>query len=99
VGQSIIGNSPFQVIGVMSEKGALRRPDDDDMVLMPYPRPGPGLRPARADYTVMAVADVGRIHDTQQRPQPCCWRGTASATSASAMPPPRSQPKPARATA
>ncbi|MBG7618257.1 MacB family efflux pump subunit [Herbaspirillum sp. AP02] len=70
VGQMVlIGNSPFQVIGVMSEKGALSGDrDEDNLLLMPFSTAGAKVFGQREPtYTVMAVADVGRIQDTQQQ--------------------------------
>ncbi|WP_343652005.1 MacB family efflux pump subunit [Herbaspirillum sp.] len=70
VGQMVlIGSSPFQVIGVMSEKGALSGDrDEDNLLLMPFSTAGAKVFGQREPtYTVMAVADIGRIQDTQQQ--------------------------------
>ncbi|MCA1323606.1 MacB family efflux pump subunit [Herbaspirillum sp. alder98] len=68
VGQHVlIGNVPFQVVGVMSQKGALTGDrDEDNLLIMPFSTAGVKVFGQREPtYTVMAVADVGRIHDTQ----------------------------------
>jgi macrolide transport system ATP-binding/permease protein len=68
VGQNVlIGNVPFQVVGVMSQKGALTGDrDEDNLLIMPFSTAGVKVFGQREPtYTVMAVADVGRIHDTQ----------------------------------
>nr|WP_245200110.1 MacB family efflux pump subunit [Herbaspirillum sp. LeCh32-8] len=70
VGQYIlIGNVPFQVVGVMSQKGALTGDrDEDNILIMPFSTAGVKVFGQREPtYTVMAVADVGKILDTQAR--------------------------------
>ncbi len=68
VGENIlIGNVMFQVIGVMSEKGALTGDKDEDSLLM-LPFSTAGIRvfgQREPTYTVMAAADVGRIAQTE----------------------------------
>ncbi|MDC8758712.1 MacB family efflux pump subunit [Janthinobacterium fluminis] len=64
VGQHIlIENVPFQVIGVMSEKGALTGDkDEDDLLLLPFSTAGVRVFGQREPtYTVLAVDDVARI--------------------------------------
>jgi macrolide transport system ATP-binding/permease protein len=68
VGQSIlIGNVPFQVIGVMSAKGALTgEKDEDDVLLLPFSTAGIRVFGQREPtYTVMAVADVKRVTEVE----------------------------------
>ena len=68
VGQSIlIGNVPFQVIGVMSSKGALTgEKDEDDVLLLPFSTAGIRVFGQREPtYTVMAVADVKRVTEVE----------------------------------
>ncbi|WP_313055518.1 MacB family efflux pump subunit [Pseudomonas lopnurensis] len=68
LGQSIlIGNTPFLVIGVMSEKGALSGDrDDDNLIFVPFGIAGVQVFGQREPtYTVVAVEDVARIEDTQ----------------------------------
>jgi macrolide transport system ATP-binding/permease protein len=68
VGQTVlIGNVSFQVVGVMSQKGALTGDrDEDNLLIMPFSTAGVKVFGQREPtYTVMAVADVGRIHETQ----------------------------------
>ncbi|OYO30877.1 MacB family efflux pump subunit [Janthinobacterium sp. PC23-8] len=64
VGQSIlIGNVPFQVIGVMSAKGALTgEKDEDDVLLLPFSTAGIRVFGQREPtYTVLAAFDVKRV--------------------------------------
>ncbi|KAF1048179.1 MAG: Macrolide export ATP-binding/permease protein MacB [Herbaspirillum frisingense] len=65
----LIGNVPFQVVGVMSQKGALTGDrDEDNILIMPFSTAGVKVFGQREPtYTVMAVADVGRILDTQEQ--------------------------------
>ncbi|WP_101482785.1 MacB family efflux pump subunit [Janthinobacterium sp. 61] len=68
VGQSIlIGNVPFQVIGVMSAKGALTgEKDEDDVLLLPFSTAGIRVFGQREPtYTVMAVSDVKRVTEVE----------------------------------
>ncbi|WP_133989288.1 MacB family efflux pump subunit [Janthinobacterium sp. 75] len=68
VGQSIlIGNVPFQVIGVMSAKGALTgEKDEDDVLLLPFSTAGIRVFGQREPtYTVMAVTDVKRVTEVE----------------------------------
>ena len=68
VGQSIlIGNVPFQVIGVMSSKGALTgEKDEDDVLLLPFSTAGIRVFGQREPtYTVMAVDDVKRVTEVE----------------------------------
>ncbi|MCY1293952.1 Macrolide export ATP-binding/permease protein MacB [compost metagenome] len=68
VGQNIlIGNTPFLVIGVMSEKGALTGDrDDDNPIFVPFSTAGIQVFGQREPtYTVVAVKDVGLIDETQ----------------------------------
>ena len=68
VGQSIlIGNVPFQVIGVMSAKGALTgEKDEDDVLLLPFSTAGIRVFGQREPtYTVMAVDDVKRVTEVE----------------------------------
>ncbi|MBW3508657.1 MacB family efflux pump subunit [Janthinobacterium sp. NKUCC06_STL] len=68
VGQNIlIGNVPFQVIGVMSAKGALTgEKDEDDVLLLPFSTAGIRVFGQREPtYTVMAVADVKRVTEVE----------------------------------
>src|SRR5450830_1193917 len=68
VGQSIlIGNVPFQVIGVMSAKGALTgEKDEDDVLLLPFSTAGIRVFGQREPtYTVLAVADVKRVTEVE----------------------------------
>ena len=70
VGKTIlIGNVPFQVVGVMSQKGALTGDrDEDSLLIMPFSTAGVKVFGQREPtYTVMAVADVGQIMTTQQK--------------------------------
>ncbi|CAD5108468.1 Macrolide export ATP-binding/permease protein MacB [Pseudomonas carbonaria] len=69
VGQSIlIGNTPFLVVGVMSEKGALSGDrDDDNLIFVPFSTAGIQVFGQREPtYTVVAVEDVARIEETQE---------------------------------
>ncbi len=68
VGQSIlIGNVPFQVIGVMSSKGALTgEKDEDDVLLLPFSTAGIRVFGQREPtYTVLAAADVKRVTEVE----------------------------------
>lgn len=68
VGQSIlIGNVPFQVIGVMSSKGALTgEKDEDDVLLLPFSTAGIRVFGQREPtYTVLAAADVKRVAEVE----------------------------------
>ncbi len=68
VGQRIlIGDAPFEVIGVMKEKGALSGDrDDDDLIFVPFSTAGIRLFGQREPtYTVLAVDEVERIEQTQ----------------------------------
>ncbi|WP_426072031.1 MacB family efflux pump subunit [Janthinobacterium sp. DSP2-3-3] len=68
VGQSIlIGNVPFQVIGVMSAKGALTgEKDEDDVLLLPFSTAGIRVFGQREPtYTVLAVTDVKRVTEVE----------------------------------
>ncbi|PLY48417.1 macrolide ABC transporter permease/ATP-binding protein MacB [Janthinobacterium sp. ROICE36] len=69
VGQSIlIGNVPFQVIGVMSAKGALTgEKDEDDVLLLPFSTAGIRVFGQREPtYIVLAADDVKRIAETEK---------------------------------
>ena len=68
VGQTIlIGNVPFQVIGVMSAKGALTgEKDEDDVLLLPFSTAGIRVFGQREPtYTVLAAADVKRVTEVE----------------------------------
>ncbi len=68
IGQTIlIGNLPLQVIGVMSEKGALTGDrDEDNVLLLPFSTAGLKVFGQREPtYTVIAVDDVSRVAQTQ----------------------------------
>ncbi|AKU23249.1 MacB family efflux pump subunit [Massilia sp. NR 4-1] len=68
IGQIIlIGNLPLQVIGVMSEKGALTGDrDEDNVLLLPFSTAGLKVFGQREPtYTVIAVDDVSRVAQTQ----------------------------------
>ena len=68
VGQVVlIGKLPLQVIGVMSEKGALTGDrDEDNLLLLPFSTAGLKVFGQREPtYTVMAVRDVKRVEQTQ----------------------------------
>lgn len=68
VGQTIlIGNVPFQVIGVMSSKGALTgEKDEDDVLLLPFSTAGIRVFGQREPtYTVLAAADVKRVTEVE----------------------------------
>jgi macrolide transport system ATP-binding/permease protein len=68
VGETIlIGNVPFQVIGVMSAKGALTgEKDEDDVLLLPFSTAGIRVFGQREPtYTVLAAADVGRVAEVE----------------------------------
>ncbi|MFL9925163.1 MacB family efflux pump subunit [Herbaspirillum lusitanum] len=70
IGQVVlIGNVPIQVVGVMSEKGALTgERDEDNLLIMPFSTAGVKLFGQREPtYTVLAVADVGAIAETQKQ--------------------------------
>ena len=58
---------PFQVIGVMSAKGALTgEKDEDDVLLLPFSTAGIRVFGQREPtYTVMAVADVKRVTEVE----------------------------------
>ncbi|MBV7537332.1 MacB family efflux pump subunit [Duganella sp. sic0402] len=69
VGQTIlIGNVPFQVLGVMSAKGALTgEQDQDDVLLLPFSTAGIRVFGQREPtYTVLAAADVSRVAEVEQ---------------------------------
>jgi len=63
----LIGNVPFQVIGVMSAKGALTgEQDQDDVLLLPFSTAGIRVFGQREPtYTVLAAADVGRVAEVE----------------------------------
>lgn len=64
VGQTIlIGNVPFQVIGLLSSKGALTGDkDEDDLIMIPFSTAGTRVFGQREPtYTIMAVADMKDI--------------------------------------
>jgi macrolide transport system ATP-binding/permease protein len=63
----LIGKLPLQVIGVMSEKGALTGDrDEDNLLIMPFSTAGLKVFGQREPtYTVMAVRDVARVEQTQ----------------------------------
>nr|WP_221208025.1 MacB family efflux pump subunit [Pseudoduganella violacea] len=68
IGQIIlIGNLPLQVVGVMSEKGALTGDrDEDNVLLLPFSTAGLKVFGQREPtYTVIAVDDVSRVAQTQ----------------------------------
>lgn len=68
VGQTIlIGNVPFQVIGVMSSKGALTgEKDEDDVLLLPFSTAGIRVFGQREPtYTVLAASDVKRVTEVE----------------------------------
>ncbi len=68
VGQTIlIGNVPFQVIGVMSAKGALTgEKDEDDVLLLPFSTAGIRVFGQREPtYTVLAAFDVKRVAEVE----------------------------------
>ncbi|KAB8043693.1 MacB family efflux pump subunit [Janthinobacterium aquaticum] len=68
VGQTIlIGNVPFQVIGVMSAKGALTgEKDEDDVLLLPFSTAGIRVFGQREPtYTVLAASDVKRVTEVE----------------------------------
>ena len=68
VGETIlIGNVPFQVIGVMSAKGALTgEKDEDDVLLLPFSTAGIRVFGQREPtYTVLAAADVSRVAEVE----------------------------------
>jgi len=68
VGQTIlIGNVPFQVIGVMSAKGALTgEKDEDDVLLLPFSTAGIRVFGQREPtYTVLAASDVQRVTEVE----------------------------------
>jgi macrolide transport system ATP-binding/permease protein len=70
VGRTVlIGNVPFQVVGVMSQKGALTGDrDEDNLLILPFSTAGVKVFGQREPtYTVLAVADVGRIQRTQEQ--------------------------------
>lgn len=69
VGETIlIGNVPFQVIGVMSAKGALTgEQDQDDVLLLPFTTAGIRVFGQREPtYTVLAAADVSRVAEVEK---------------------------------
>jgi macrolide transport system ATP-binding/permease protein len=63
----LIGNVPFQVIGVMSAKGALTgEQDQDDVLLLPFSTAGIRVFGQREPtYTVLAAADVTRVAEVE----------------------------------
>lgn len=64
VGQTIlIGNVPFQVIGMLSSKGALTGDkDEDDLIMIPFTTAGTRVFGQREPtYTIMQVADMKDI--------------------------------------
>ncbi|KQV90058.1 macrolide ABC transporter ATP-binding protein [Massilia sp. Root351] len=63
----LIGNLPLQVIGVMSEKGAISGDrDEDNLLILPFSTAGLKVFGQREPtYTVMAVDDVSRVAQTQ----------------------------------
>ncbi len=63
----LIQNLPFQVIGVMSEKGALTGDrDEDSLLLLPFSTASVKVFGQREPtYTVMAVADMADLARTQ----------------------------------
>nr|WP_217907121.1 MacB family efflux pump subunit [Massilia sp. BJB1822] len=68
IGQIIlIGNLPLQVVGIMSEKGALTGDrDEDNVLLLPFSTAGLKVFGQREPtYTVIAVDDVSRVAQTQ----------------------------------
>nr|WP_315259944.1 ABC transporter permease [uncultured Duganella sp.] len=69
VGETVlIGNVPFQVIGVMSAKGALTgEQDQDDVLLLPFSTAGIRVFGQREPtYTVLAAADVSRVAEVEK---------------------------------
>ena len=65
----MIGNVPFQVIGVMSAKGATPwGQDQDDVALVPFSTGSMRLFGQRYVQSITAhIADVSRIEETEQR--------------------------------
>ncbi|MBV2164199.1 MAG: ABC transporter permease [Comamonas sp.] len=67
--QLIIGNSAFEVIGVMSERGADSGAQDyDDMVFIPYRSGRARVYQAQTqpDYVVVEAASSDVVHDAEQ---------------------------------
>jgi len=65
----LIGNAPFEVIGVMSERGADSGTQDfDDMVFIPYfsGRARVYRVQTQPDYTVLAAASPAQVHAAEQ---------------------------------
>lgn len=65
----LIGNAPFEVIGVMAERGADSGAQDyDDMVFIPYQAGRARVYRAQTqpDYTVVAAASVAQVQAAEQ---------------------------------
>ena len=65
----LIGNAPFEVIGVMAERGADSGAQNyDDMVFIPYQAGRARVYRAQTqpDYTVVAAASVGQVQAAEQ---------------------------------
>lgn len=100
--QLLIGDAPFEVIGVMAEKGKESGADYyDEMVFIPT---RPAERGSIRTFSSLSTPRSRRSPPARSTPlakrcASCCWRVMAARISPSTTPPPRSRPKPIPRTA